>query len=89
MTLKSQSYASCGECLADHKEKKDVQTPVIRNTAIESGSGYYILNTNTHKFHYPDCKSVKQMSEKNKQVSYVSRDMIIASGYDPCGNCCP
>ena len=25
----------------------------------------YILNTNSHKFHYPDCYSVEQMKEEN------------------------
>ena len=25
----------------------------------------YVLNTNTKKFHYPDCRSVKQMKDKN------------------------
>ncbi len=50
---------------------------------------YYILNTNTKKFHYPDCDSVKQMSEKNKQEYTGSRDELISRGYTPCGNCKP
>ena len=50
----------------------------------------YIANKNTKKFHYPDCKSVKQMSEKNKQFFYdVTREYMIEQGYDPCGNCDP
>lgn len=47
----------------------------------------YILNTNTHKFHYPTCGSVKQMAEKNKQAYSGSRDDVIAMGYDPCKRC--
>lgn len=54
-----------------------------------SAAGSYILNTRSHKFHYPDCDSVKKMSEKNKQVYTGSRDEIIGMGYDPCGNCHP
>lgn len=56
-----------------------------------STSGYdYIANKNTKKFHYPDCKSVKQMSDKNKQFFYdVTREDMIGQGYDPCGNCDP
>lgn len=49
----------------------------------------YVLNTNTHKFHYPSCSSVKQMSESNKSFYTGTRDEVIAMGYDPCGRCHP
>ena len=49
----------------------------------------YILNTNTKKFHYPNCSSVDQMSEKNRQEVTSSRDEIIEQGYSPCGRCKP
>ena len=49
----------------------------------------YVLNTNTKKFHYPDCDSVDQMADKNKEFSNDSRDDIIASGYSPCKRCNP
>ena len=49
----------------------------------------YILNTNTKKFHYPSCSSVKKMKDKNKQSFNGSREEAIAQGYSPCGNCHP
>lgn len=49
----------------------------------------YVLNTNTEKFHYPECSSVDRMSEKNKRVVTDAREDVIAQGYDPCGNCNP
>ena len=49
----------------------------------------YILNTNTMKFHYPDCKSVKQMKEKNKREYTGTREEIMNMGYAPCKNCNP
>ena len=49
----------------------------------------YVLNTNTHKFHYPDCKSVNAMKDKNKEYTSETRDEVINRGYDPCGNCHP
>ena len=49
----------------------------------------YILNTNTKKFHYPDCASVGQMKEKNKKVLIGTRDQAINQGYVPCKNCKP
>lgn len=58
-------------------------------TAESSSEQTYILNTNTKKFHSPDCSSVDQMSEKNKQEYTGTREELIAQGYDPCGNCNP
>lgn len=62
--------------------------PISRDTP-SSGIGNYVLNTNSHRFHYPDCSSVSRMSEKNKQVFEGTRDEIIAMGYTPCGQCNP
>ena len=49
----------------------------------------YIINTNTGKFHYTWCKSVKKMSEKNKWYYTGTRDSVVAMGYVPCKNCNP
>ncbi len=49
----------------------------------------YILNTHTMRFHYPDCDSVSQMSDKNKQEYTGSRQTLIDEGYVPCGACQP
>ena len=49
----------------------------------------YVLNTNTKKFHYPSCRSVDQMKEKNKQNYTGTRDEVISMGYDPCKSCNP
>ncbi len=49
----------------------------------------YILNTNTGKFHKPECPSVQQMAEKNKLRSNASREEILQCGYEPCGRCRP
>ncbi len=49
----------------------------------------YIVNTNTGKFHYPNCSAVKKMKEKNKWYYDGSRDDLIEMGYDPCKICKP
>ena len=49
----------------------------------------YVLNTNTMKFHYPECSSVSKISDKNKQTYEGSRNDLISQGYTPCGNCNP
>lgn len=58
-------------------------------SAAEAQRTTYILNTNTHKFHYPFCSSVGAMSEKNKLVLEGTREEIIAMGYSPCKRCSP
>lgn len=62
----------------------------INNTTNDNVAQYdYILNTNTKKFHYPSCSSVKQMKEKNKSEYTGTRDKVISRGYSPCGRCNP
>lgn len=56
--------------------------------AVQAGREY-ILNTNTKKFHYPDCESAKEMAKKNKQPYSGTRDDVIAMGYEPCKRCNP
>lgn len=58
-------------------------------SATAIASNQYILNTNTKKFHRPDCASVADIKEKNKKVSNQSRDEIINSGFKPCKRCNP
>lgn len=66
----------------------ETETPETEKTSSGTGTEY-VLNTNTHKFHYSSCSSVKQMSEKNKDYFTGTRDEVIDMGYDPCGRCNP
>ena len=63
------------------------------SSANESGENdeeqTYILNTNTHKFHKPDCSGVKDMKEKNREEYTGIREELIERGYEPCGRCRP
>ncbi len=59
------------------------------SSAKEHASAVYILNTNTKKFHKPDCHSVKQMSSKNRKKYKGLRKKLIKDGYSPCKNCNP
>lgn len=59
------------------------------NAEQQQTTASYVLNTNTHKFHYPSCRSVKKISPENYSTSNSSRDEIIAQGYEPCGICKP
>ena len=49
----------------------------------------YILNTNTYKFHKPDCSSVKQMETANTKEYTGNREEVEKQGYEACKRCKP
>ena len=49
----------------------------------------YVLNQNSHVFHYEWCSSVSKMSEKNRLPFEGTRDEVISQGYEPCSICKP
>lgn len=49
----------------------------------------YVLNTNTKKFHYPDCSSADDIKAENRDTYTGTRDELIAQHYEPCGRCDP
>lgn len=59
------------------------------NEAQQDTSASYVLNTSTHKFHHPSCRSVPKISPKNYSTSNSSRDSLISQGYSSCGICKP
>lgn len=63
---------------------------ITASAATQStGAGTYVLNTNSMKFHYTTCKYGKQISAKNRQDTTMTRDQIIAAGYQACKVCKP
>ncbi len=67
-------------------EQTDAPVP---DTATGDPQVAYIANTNTKKFHYPDCSSVRDMKESNKLYFTGTRDELIEQGYQPCKRCSP
>lgn len=66
------------------------KTKLQETTTAESlPDGDYVLNIRSRKFHYPDCESVFEMKEANKQVYEGEREELIEQGYSPCGRCLP
>lgn len=64
-------------------------TPIPEPTPTPEPELDYVLNTNTKKFHYPDCVSVDYIKPKNR-IDYTGiRSSVIAQGFDPCGKCKP
>lgn len=61
----------------------------IESPVLNDGDQTYILNTNSHKFHRPECSSVGDIKEKNKDSYTGSREKLLALGYEPCSSCSP
>lgn len=58
-------------------------------TDEERGTEDYMINTSTKKFHHPDCSSIIDTKEENKESFNGPRQWLIENGYEPCGRCKP
>lgn len=70
------------------------QIPESKEESEENNYGndfdvVYILNTNTMKFHYEWCSSVKDINSKNKEIFNGGKDWLVDNNYSPCGICKP
>lgn len=85
------SSAAMTEATADQPERSAhiAAEETEAETATEEPEVNYIANTNTKKFHLPDCSSVKDMKEENKWLFSGIRDALIEQGYQPCKRCNP
>lgn len=66
-----ESYA---ETVSDDQPSAEITRNVIEpepDTFTPNDGVTYVLNTNTYRFHLPDCQSVQDMKEKNRQKRYV------------------
>lgn len=59
------------------------------DSSNETQEGEYVINTNTGKFHRPDCSSVEDIKPENKKEYTGSREELTKQGYEPCGRCRP
>ena len=82
-------YATGDSSFAGTQKTEPPKQTEQPNSPAQNVESTYILNTNTKKFHYSSCSSVKQMSDKNKQTYTGSREYLISQGYDPCKKCNP
>lgn len=71
--------------------KKLVVLFIIMMMLAGMGAAYasgYLLNTQSGKFHYASCRTIKHPNSA-KFVPVASRDEAIAQGYQSCGVCKP
>ena len=71
---------------------RTMPVPEESETVQETGENFaytFILNTNSRKFHNPECSGVADMKEHNKKVSHESPEEIMSQEYKPCKRCHP
>ena len=85
-----------GTIIADSDGSKITWTTISGQIGTEqtgagqTGTGQtYILNTNTKKFHVPECSSVSQIRDGNRREVTSTRDELTEAGYAPCKQCNP
>lgn len=57
------------------------------NQSQQDTTDNYVLNTSTMKIHYPSCRMVPKIAEKNYATSNKSEQELISEGYTTCGVC--
>ena len=72
-----------------HKDADTSAAEIEEPQQPETISETYILNTNSRKFHRPDCSSASQISDANREEYTGTREELIEQGYTPCGYCKP
>ena len=78
-----------GEPISDVANANDASQ---QNSVVVPVEGIaYVLNTNSMKFHYPTCDSVKDMKQKNRLDITCAREVLLEQYPDavPCKRCNP
>ena len=70
-------------------EPTETTPPATEPPADETEGMDYVLNTNSMKFHDPNCEWAQKISDRNRADYTGSREDLIAQGYSPCGGCNP
>ena len=74
----------------DSQKSADMQTALSSDTdSRQSQEKTYVLNTNTMKYHTPDCPSVSDMKINNRKDYIGTAAELQQQGYEPCGRCHP
>lgn len=74
---------------SENSDKKSAVNSDKKNTVNSDKKQTYIINTNTKKFHKPDCSSIEDIKDENKEEYKGTRTELTQQGYEPCGRCKP
>lgn len=69
--------------------EEDASRPEQDTVKTDNDAKAYVLNKNTMKFHLPECASVEDIKQKNREDYRGDRQELTEQGYEPCGRCKP
>lgn len=70
-------------------ETEETGVPTEEETTEPAEAQDYVVNTNSGKFHYPDCGAAKRIKDSNRAERHCTREELVEQGYVPCGKCKP
>lgn len=77
-------YLTGGSRRLDGRNQNEIEKEMDEGPAMD-----FVLNTNSGKFHLPDCRYVAAISEDNRLELHESLSKMLQAGYGPCGSCHP
>lgn len=80
---------NCSESTSWQAGEQTQAESTENNKNNKEETNYYILNTNTKKYHKESCSSVKTIKENHKKKVKQSKDALEKQGYTPCKRCNP
>ena len=75
---------SCADndIILENESLKDIVT----ESPTDINKKIYVLNTNSRKYHLPDCRFVNGINPENRYDT-SDMDFIKSRGYEPCSSC--
>ena len=88
-TNKPSENAVAGENAStdNNLETNDQENGNQGSSDFESEERTYVLNTSSKKVHLPECNSVNDMADHNKEEYVGTLTELKGRGYSPCGRC--
>lgn len=74
---------------AEITEPTEVTVAPTEPKPVDPSNATFVLNTSSMKIHKVSCGSVETIKESNRQYTDLTREELIAQGYEPCGRCNP
>ena len=87
LILFSASLSSCITLNTHGTIPNEVKMTEIYIETTESSDSYFVVNTNTNKFHLPDCYYTTIMNKENKYYFYGTFEEAERLGYSFCNFC--
>ena len=78
-------YSTGRSRLATEDEFPDL--PENDETDDTGSTKLYVINTNSGKFHLPDCAYAKDMNPSNRREEMTTKEDLIFNRYTPCKSC--